>query len=50
MEQKLYDEMKKILITASNKVYQTAKFAMVEAYCNIGNSMIEEHGGNEKAE
>ena len=33
-----------------NKVYQTANFAMVEAYWNIEKSIIEEQGGNEKAE
>ena len=48
MEQKFYDEIKNILITARNKVYQTANFAMVEAYWNIGKSIIEEQGGNEK--
>ena len=47
---KFYDEIKNILITARNKVYQTANFAMVEAYWNIGKSIIEEQGGNEKAE
>ena len=50
MEQKFYDEIKNILITARNKVYQTANFSMVEAYWNIGKSIIEEQGGNEKAE
>ena len=39
MEQKFYDEIKNILITARNKVYQTANFAMVEAYWNIGKSL-----------
>ena len=50
MEQKFYDEIKNILIAARNKVYQTANFAMVGAYWNIGKSIIEEQGGNEKAE
>lgn len=50
MDQKFYDEIKNILNTARNKVYQTANFAMVEAYWNIGKSIIEEQGGNEKAE
>ena len=50
MEQKFYDEIKNILKTARNKVYQTANFAMVEAYWNIGKAIIEEQGGNEKAE
>ena len=35
---------------ARNKVYKTANFVMVEAYWNIGKSIIEEQGGNEKAE
>lgn len=50
MNQKFYDEIKNILNTARNKVYQTANFAMVEAYWNIGKSIIEEQDGNEKAE
>ena len=50
MNQKFYNEVKAILITARNKVYQTANFAMVEAYWNIGKTIIEEQGGNEKAE
>ena len=50
MNQNFYNEVKAILITARNKVYQTANFAMVEAYWNIGKSIIEEQGGNEKAE
>lgn len=49
MDQKFYDEIKNILHTARNKVYQTANFAMVEAYWNIGKSIIEEQGGDEKA-
>ena len=43
-------EIKNILNMARNKVYRTANFAMVEAYWNIGKSIIEEQGGNEKAE
>lgn len=38
------------MLAARNKVYQTANFAMVEAYWNIGKSIIEEQGGNDKAE
>lgn len=45
-----YNEIKEILISPRNKVYQTANFAMVEAYWNIGKSIIEEQGSNEKAE
>ncbi len=50
MNQNFYNEVKEILFTARNKVYQTANFAMVEAYWNIGQSIIEEQGSNEKAE
>lgn len=50
MNQSFYDEIKNILTAARNRVYQTANFAMVEAYWNIGKSIIEEQGGNEKAE
>ncbi len=50
MNSDFYNEIKNILISVRNKVYQTANFAMVEAYWNIGKSIIEEQGGNEKAE
>ena len=50
MNQKFYEEINNILVTARNKVYQTANFTMVEAYWNIGKLIIEEQGGNEKAE
>ena len=50
MNQKFYDGIKDIILTARKKVYKTANFAMVEAYWNIGKSIIEEQGGNEKAE
>lgn len=32
MNGKFYNEIKNILTTARNKVYQTANFAMAEAY------------------
>ena len=50
MNQNFYVEIKNILSEARNKVYQTANFAMVEAYWNIGKAIIEEQGGSEKAE
>ena len=50
MNSKFYGEIKDILTMARNKVYQTANFAMVETYWNIGKSIIGEQGGNEKAE
>ena len=37
MNASFYNEIKEILISARNKVYQTANFAMVEAYWNIEN-------------
>ena len=50
MNEKFYNEIKNILNIARNKVYKTANFVMVEAYWNIGKSIIEEQGGNDKAE
>jgi len=50
VNQNFYNEIRNILLSARNKVYQTANFAMVEAYWNIGKSIIDEQGGNEKAE
>ena len=50
MEQQFYEQIKKILSDARNKVYQTANFAMVEAYWNIGKSIVEQQDGYEKAE
>ena len=45
MNSKFYSEIRNILISARNKVYQTANFAMGEAYWNIRKSILEEHGG-----
>lgn len=39
MEHQFYEQIKRILSEARNKVYQTANFAMVEAYWNIGKSI-----------
>ena len=50
MEQQFYEQIKRILSEARNKVYQTANFAMVEAYWNIGKSIVEQQGGEEKAQ
>ena len=50
MDRAFYSEIKKILTNARNKVYQTANFAMVEAYWQIGKSIIEEQKGEERAE
>ena len=45
-----YNEIKSILVNARNKVYNTANFAMVQAYWNIGKKIIEEQGGKYTAE
>ena len=46
MEQQFYEQIKRILSEARNKVYQTANFAMVEAYWNIGKSIIKQKERN----
>lgn len=38
----LYNKTKEILISTRNKMYQTADFAMIDAYCDIGKSIIVE--------
>lgn len=50
MNSDFYEGIKEILTLARNKVYQTANFAMVDAYWQIGKSIIEEQGGEERAE
>lgn len=50
MEQQFYEQIRKILSEARNKVYQTANFAMVEAYWHIGKSIAAQQSGEEKAE
>ncbi len=50
MDREFYEGIKDILASARNKVYQTANFAMVEAYWQIGKSIIEEQGGEDRAE
>ena len=50
MNTEFYEEIRNILESARNKVYQTANFAMVEAYWQIGRSIIEEQGGDKRAE
>lgn len=45
-----YNQIKEILETARNQVYQTANSAMVFAYWNIGKKIVELQGGEERAE
>lgn len=47
----LYETINKIIEDARNTVYQTANFAMVKAYWNIGKVIVEEEqNGKERAE
>ena len=50
MNTEFYGEIRNILISARNKVYQTANIAMVEAYWQIGKSIVAEQGGEERSE
>lgn len=45
-----YSRIKEILSNARAKVYSVANFAMVEAYWEIGKSIVERQGGNATAE
>ena len=50
LDPSFYSQIKEILLSARNKVYATANFAMVEAYWNIGKSIVEKQGGEARAE
>ena len=45
-----YARIREILSTARSKAYAAANFAMVEAYWNIGKSIVEKQGGEARAE
>ena len=45
-----YNHIKEILTTARNRVYHTANSAMVRAYWEIGKSIVEKQGGEQRAE
>ena len=45
-----YSRIREILATARNKAYAAANFAMVEAYWNIGKSIVEKQGGEARVE
>lgn len=49
LDKQLYAEIKRILDNARSKAYAAVNFAMVEAYWQIGKSIVEKQGG-EKAE
>lgn len=50
MDMTFYSQIKEILSNARAKVYSAVNFAMVEAYWEIGRSIVEKQGGNATAE
>lgn len=44
-----YKQVSSILNAARNKAYTAVNFAMVEAYWEIGRSIVEQQGGEERA-
>lgn len=50
MDLSFYNQIKDILSSARTKVYSAANFAMVEAYWEIGRSIVKKQGGNATAE
>ena len=50
MDLSFYSNIKNILDNARKKAYSAVNFAMVEAYWEIGKSIVEKQGGNETAE
>ena len=50
MDGNFYKHIKEILATARSKAYSAVNFVMVEAYWEIGKSIVERQGGNPTAE
>jgi len=50
MDKSFYHDIKKILESARAKAYYAVNFAMVEAYWNIGKSIVDKQGGSGRAE
>lgn len=50
MSTEFYSQIKEILVSARNQVYSAANFAVVEAYWNIGKSIVDYQGGVPTAE
>lgn len=50
MDTRFYNHIKEILESARNQVYSVANSAMVHAYWNIGKSIVEQQGDEERAE
>lgn len=45
----LYEFSRELILNSRKLVYQTANFAMVETYWHIGQKIVEEQGGTERA-
>ena len=45
----LYEYSRDLILNSRKLVYQTANFAMVETYWRIGEKIVEEQGGTERA-
>ena len=50
MDMEFYSRIREILASARAKAYSAVNFAMVEAYWEIGKSIVEKQGGNATAE
>ena len=50
MDARLYDDVREVLELARSKAYTVVNFAMIEAYWNIGRLIVEQQGGEERAE
>ena len=50
MDMEFYGRIREILASARAKAYSAVNFAMVEAYWEIGKSIVEKQGGNATAE
>ena len=50
MDVEFYSRIREILASARAKAYSAVNFAMVEAYWEIGKSIVEKQGGNATAE
>ena len=50
MDVEFYSRIREILASARTKAYSAVNFAMVEAYWEIGKSIVEKQGGNATAE
>lgn len=50
MDMEFYSRIREILASARAKAYSAVNFAMVEAYWEIGKSIVEKQGGNTTAE